>query len=146
MEEFLKNKKFEAIKYRHEDQSRLLQFISNLENQLYGGFLTIQLAFGGFLAQVKIEDLFAKVGLFIIDITISFVCIKLLYNYYRRRKEVAETIKNCNAALGFDEKDVYLKDKIINASSLFRPSFLWFSIGLIATVIGIFLILFVSKK
>src|SRR4051812_37932808 len=114
MDNFTPTNKFEAIKYRHEGQAKLLQFISTLDNQLYGGFLTIQIAFGGFLTQVEIQDLISKIGLFIIDVTIAFVCVGLLYNNYRRRKEVQATIKNCNSALGFDKVGFYLPEKTIN--------------------------------
>ncbi len=48
MEDLLKDKKFEAVKYRHEDQAKLLQYMTTLESQLFRGFLTIQLIFGGF--------------------------------------------------------------------------------------------------
>lgn len=146
MEDYLKDKKFEAVKYRHEDQAKLLQYMTTVENQLFRGFLTIQLIFGGFLTQLKIEDNNSKIGLFIIDVTLAFVCAKLLHKSSLRRKEVQATIINCNSALGFDEVNVYLKDKTINATYASRPWYVWYLTGIIATIVGVFLILFISKQ
>ncbi len=36
--------KFEAIKYRHEDQAKLLQYITKMDLQFLSGFFTLQLA------------------------------------------------------------------------------------------------------
>lgn len=47
------DKKFEALIYRHEDQAKLLQFITSFDDKLYAGFLALQLTFGGFLTQYK---------------------------------------------------------------------------------------------
>jgi hypothetical protein len=143
---YILDNKFEAIKYRHEDQAKLLQYMTTLDNQLYAGFLTIQLAFGGFLTQFKIDDIISRTGLFIIDVVIALVSVGLLYNNYKRREEVRGTIANCNVALGFDELNIYLKDKTLNVHSAYRPWFWWFLVGILATLFGIFLILFVSKQ
>jgi hypothetical protein len=144
MEDYLKDKKFEAVKYRHEDQAKLLQYMTTIEHQLFRGFLTVQLVFGGFLTQFKVEDISARIGLFIIDLALAFVCLKLLHKSYLRRKEVQATIKNCNTALGFDQPDIYLKEPI-NATSVARPWFPNFFTGVVATMIGILLILFIPK-
>src|ERR1041385_5361426 len=141
MEDFIKDKKFEAVKYRHEDQAKLLQYMTTVENQRVRGFLTIQLGFGGFLTQLKIEDDSSRIGLFVIDITLALVCLKLLHKSKLRRQEVQETIMNCNSALGFDEPNVYLKGKTINAKYKARPWYSWYLIGVVATIIGVFLIL-----
>jgi hypothetical protein len=145
MEDYLKDKKFEAVKYRHEDQSKLLQYMTTIENQLFRGYLTIQLIFGGFLTQFKIEDFYSKLGLFIIDITLGIVCLKLLHKSLLRRKEVQATLMNCNSALGFDQPNIYLQDRAINVTYITRYWFPWFLTGVIATIFGIFLILFISQ-
>ena len=92
------NQKFEAVKYRHEDQSKLLQLMSQIDLKVFISFLTLQMILGGFITQVNLENI-SKYGLFVLDVSFSMVCIVLLLNNYKRRKEVVGTIKNCNKAL-----------------------------------------------
>lgn len=79
----MKIDKFEAIKYRHEDQSKLLQKMTDLDLRITVSFLTLQVVLGGFLSQLVIEEV-AIIGLFLIDFAMSFICAKLLYNSYKR--------------------------------------------------------------
>ena len=95
---------------------------------------------------LDVDNIFSKIGLLLIDLAIAAVCWRLLQNNYKRRKEVVETIKNCSTALGFDQPGVYIIDKSINPTTIFRPWFRWFAAGLIATIIGIALILFIPRK
>jgi hypothetical protein len=135
------DQRFEAIKYRHEDQARLLLAISTNELKIYGSFLTLQLTLGGFLTQVSIPSNYDKIGLFAIDLSLAFVTFKLLVNLYNRRKEVVKTLKNCNEELGF-HTPVEPSNIPINTPTKDRTSLFWFSVGLLTTLIGIIVIMF----
>jgi len=140
-----KNQKFESIKYRHEDQSKLLQKMTDVDLKVFISFLTLQLALGGFITQFSLE-LVSKYGLFILDISLSLVCTILLLNNYKRRKEVVGTIKNCNNALGYDLKDAYIKDEKINSKTKFRPWFWWYIIAITLSIFGILVVLSSNPK
>jgi hypothetical protein len=139
------NQKFEAIKYRHEDQSKLLQKMTDVDLKVFISFLTLQLALGGFITQIDLA-IESKIGLFMLDIALSLICSILLWNNYKRRKEVSATIRNCNQALGYDLDGVYIENKKINSPTVFRPWFWWYIIGMILSIIGILVILTSTPK
>lgn len=137
------NQKFESVKYRHEDQAKLLQMMTEIDLKVFMSFLTLQLALGGFLSQFSVTTE-GKLGLLFIDISLSLICSILLWNNYKRRKEVVGTLKNCNKALGYDVDGIYIKDGKINSATKFRPWFWWYIIGVIISLIGIVIILTTS--
>ncbi len=81
-------------------------------------------------------------GLLLIDVALSLVCIILLSFNHIRRKEVVQTLENCNSALGFDIPGVYIKDAAINAQAKSRPWFWMYFVGIILSITGIAIILF----
>lgn len=137
---------FEIVKYRHEDQAKLLQFLSQLDLQILSGFLTVQLILGGFQIQKSIDVTFVKWGLFLIDLSLAFVCSMLLYLNFIRRKEVGEIIRNCNEALGFTTEGALLPGKIINSPTPSKPWNNYFIIAIIISVVGVTIILFNSNS
>ena len=64
------------------------------------------------------------------------IAAKFLFNNFKRRSEVVETVKNLNEALGYSVPGVYI-EKPINADTKFRPWWYWYLVGVIAGVIGI---------
>lgn len=140
------NQKFEAIKYRHEDQSRLLQKISDVDLKLFTGIVTIQLILGGFISNdiSKFENIIIKIGLLSIDLAICIICGSLLYKNYKRREEAVRTLKNCNQALGFNEKEYYISGAI-NAQGE-NINWLWhYILAVCVSFIGIGLLLFSNE-
>lgn len=134
------NQKVEAIKYRHQDQSNLLQKMTDVDLKVFISFLTLQLALGGFITQLNLAAE-SKYGLFILDISLFLVCTILLFNNYKRRKETVGTLKNCNKALGYDTDSAYIEGEKINSPTIFRPWFWWYIIAMILSVIGILVVL-----
>lgn len=130
---FYDDKKFEAAKYRHEDQSKLLQVMSTIDLKVIISFFTLQLLLGGFFAKTFL-DLHIKIGFALIDVALSLVCISLLFNNYQRRKEVVGTIKNCNDFLMYTEKGFYIEGESLNSNTKFRA---WFGCYLIAIIFGL---------
>ena len=79
IEDFLKDNKFEAVKYRHEDQSRLSQTMSQLDIKIFFSFVALQLAFAGFTSQFRIDDIITKLCLLGIDLVFAALAWKLIY-------------------------------------------------------------------
>lgn len=136
--------KFEALIHRHQDMSNLLQTLTSFDLKIFTSFLTLQLVLGGFISQFTLTD-FGKYGLFTIDIALALVCSLLLLNNKIRRVEIVDTIKNCNKALGYQEKDCYLTDEILNGKTKFRPWLWFYLLGNLISIIGVALILFIGS-
>ena len=134
--------KFEALKLRYKDQVELLRFMTKLDFQIFGGYTTLQLALGSWLSQHTIAVPLAKVGILLVDLALALIAGILLYNDFRRRKEVVSTIKNINAALGYSEPNVYLEGKVLNAETAFRPWAHFYILGVIVCFLGIILLIF----
>lgn len=144
MTELNSQQKVDLVRYRHEDQVRLLGDISHNSLKIFSGFITLQLAVGSFLTQVAITA-GARWGFILLEFTLCSICSGMLVNNQRRRKEAARTVQNCNAFLGFDQAGAYLPDRALNAQSRFWP-WLWFYIaGVWMFFIGILLILIFAE-
>lgn len=136
------NNKIEILKMYFENQTNLLRFLTQIDLQILTGYLTLQLFFGSWIATREVADFSTKVGLIIINITISFAAGKLLYNNYRRRIEVAETVQNLNEALEFGQKGTYLAEKVLNAPTRFRPWWYWYIVIVSSGALAISILLF----
>jgi hypothetical protein len=49
--------KFEALKMLHDNQAELLRFMTALDFKIFGGYITLQLALGSWLAEHTISEL-----------------------------------------------------------------------------------------
>jgi|GEM_PF-1439504 len=142
MEPIYKDNEFEALKLRYTDQVELLRSLTQFDFRIFTSFFTIQLVLSGWLSANPVPTLWMKAGFLLIDISLAFLSIKLLYNQHCRRQEVVNTIKNCNEALGYTRKGVYLADKVINAPTMRRYWFKWYVTGVIVATVGFSLLLF----
>jgi len=140
-----KNNEFKALCLRYNDHVELMREMTRTDIKMLFGYITLQLLVAGWLVNEQIESLTIKIGLFIIDFSLAFITTRFLYNNYRRRQEVVNTLKNINDALGFNQKDIYLKDAAINSPTKFRPYFAWFLIGVFSSLLGLLLILFIGN-
>lgn len=135
-------KQFEALKMRYDDQVALLRFMTTFDFQIFGGFITLQLAPGGWLAAHPISSSPVQFGIVLIDIVAALLSAKLLHNQHSRRQEVQATIRNINLALGFDEPGVYLEGQALNPTYTRRLWFKWYLVGIGVSFLGIILIVF----
>lgn len=142
MIELTKDQKFDAVKYRHEDQAELLRFMTSNDLKIFSSYFALQLFLGGFLVTNDIDSIPTKLGLIVIDIMIAVTASMLIFRSNQRRREVAKTINNCNRALGFEEEGVFLVGTVLNANSHFRPLSTIFYVGIVVAVVGIVFILF----
>ena len=140
MIELDEKQKVELIRYRHEDQCRLLYNLSQTSLKIFSGFLTLQLAFGSFLTQIT-PTFGIEVGFILMEIAICSITTFMLLNIQRRRREAARTVRNCNEYLGFDEEGAYLPDRAINFKTKFWHWFPLYTLGIWLSFVGILFIL-----
>lgn len=135
---------FEALKCRFENQTEQLYRMTLIDLRVFSGYITLQLALGAWIAthSDKIPNLVIKIGLMTIDLVLAVVATALLFNNYKRRKEVAGTVRNSNIALGYETPGVYLDKEKLNVHTEFRPWVGWYFAGIAAGLLGIALILF----
>lgn len=139
-----KGHEFDALKLQFETQTLLLRTLTDIDLRIFTGYITVQLLLGGWLSRYSPQNLWLKMGIFVIDLTLTGIAYWLLNNNYMRRKEAATTVGNLNEALGFMEPGIYIQGKAVNAPTSFRPWVYGYRIGLLAGVIGIMFILFPS--
>ena len=99
----------------------------------------MQVVLGGFLTQINLTVV-GKFGICILDLSIFMVSTVLLITNHKRRTEVINTIQNCNKALRFHEQNYYINSEIDSATKV-RFWITWLVIGLITSVLGIFVVL-----
>ena len=140
------NLKYELVKYRHQDQAKLSLHISDTDFKVFSGYLTLQVALCSFIIyKAPGMSFVAKIGFSLIDIVLAWACFKLLRNHWYRRKEIVETIKNCNEYLGYNEVGFYLKDKAINGKTVNRFWFGTYTVVVIAACVAFQFILFANN-
>lgn len=134
---------FEALKARSENQTELLHRMTLIDLRVFTGFITLQLALGAWIAthHADMSSLTVRVGLLVIDLSLAVIATALLYNNFKRRKEVVGTVKNCNKALGYEESGVYLEGIPLNSKAVFRPWVGWYFAGIVAGFVGFVIVL-----
>jgi hypothetical protein len=133
---------YETIVISGAGHTELLRFISTLDLQIFGGYITLQLGLGSWMADHRPHALTAKIGVVIIDGTLALVAGKLLHKNFKRRTEVVETLGNINKVLHFNEVGAFSPDHSILSPTKFRPWLRWYIFAICVAYIGIFLLLF----
>ena len=135
--ELNQEQKFQALLLRYQDQTELLRHLTGSDWKIFLSFFGLQIALGAWFAENELRGSVVLVGLSLIDITIAGLSVKLLWNQHKRRQEVADTIKNLNEALGFNELNAYLKGKALNPTYTRRYWFKWYATGVVVSCIGL---------
>lgn len=127
----------------YDKHTELLFRLTQIDLRIFSGYITLQLAFGAWIAVHKntINSPIIRFGLLFIDLALAVIAFALLYNNFRRRSEVASTVKNCNEAMGFETSGTYLDDRPLHANTKFRPWTGWYYTGIIVGFIGVVLII-----
>lgn len=143
MPKHYQNHEFEALRYRFENQTEQLYRMTLIDLRIFTGYITLQLALGAWIAthQPNIDSMVVRFGLLVIDAALSVIATALLYNNYRRRKEVVGTVNNCSEALGYEEAGVYLADRPLNVRMRFRPWVGWYFAAIVTGFVGILMVL-----
>ena len=133
---------FEAVKLQFKSQRELLYRLTMIDLRIFSGFITLQLALGAWLATKGVSlAIGLKLGMAIIDSSLAYVAIVLLYNNSRRRKEAVGTIRNCSKALGYIKAGVFLEDEPLLVDHKLRLWQKYYYIGISTTLIGVVLVL-----
>ena len=133
---------FDALKLRYKDQVGLLRSLTQFDFKIFVGFFTLQLILASWLSANPIPSCTVRIALAVIDGVLAALSIKLLHNQHCRRQEVAATIANINAALGFEEPGIYLPSAPLNPPYQRRYWFKWYAVGVVVVTAGLFVILF----
>ncbi len=136
------DQKFQAALARFQDHAEILRAMTNIDLQILGGYITLQLGLAAWLGEHPLQNSFARGGLLLIDVTLAALAAKLLYNSYRRRLEVVSSLKNTLAFLRFQEKGAYLIESELDVPTIFRPWWYWYLIGVGVAVVGVSVVLF----
>jgi len=119
-----------------------------IDLRLFIGYLTMQMLAGSwFIANIdKVNSFIAKLGLILIDISLAVVALILLHRQKLRRKEVVNTIRNCNEALGYQDEGMYIEGKCIDDPEMkIRMWFSLYAIGIIASLLGFIIIILANS-
>src|SRR5437764_1628228 len=107
--------RFEALRIRFEDQARLLATMTDLDLRIFGGYISIQLALGGWLGQHPPTNIWAAIGIAIIDLAMAAIAgVMLRYNAVYRT-EIVTNLKNAMDAFEFTRPGAYLQDRPLNS-------------------------------
>jgi hypothetical protein len=137
--------RFEALRIRFEDQARLLATMTDLDLRIFGGYISIQLALGGWLGQHAPTKIGVAIGIAIIDLAMAAIAgVMLRYNAVYRT-EVVTNIKNALDAFEFTRPGAYLKGRTLNSMGPTRRWAPLFYVGVLAGYIGLLLVIF-SKR
>ena len=144
MPKHYQNHEFEALQCRFENQTELLYRLTLLDLRIFTGYITLQLALGAWMAThpADISSPTVRAGLLVIDLSLAVIATAFVYNNYRRRLEIVDTVKNCNEALGYEDSGVYLESRRLNAHTVFRPWCGWYYAGIVVGFIGTVMVLF----
>jgi hypothetical protein len=133
MQPVYKGHEFEVLKLQNEAHVSLLRTLTDTDLRIFTGYITLQILLGGWLSENPVHTWTLKIGLLLIDLTLSGIAGILLYNNYRRRREVVAILQNLNEALGLNVPDLYLPGKALNAPTTFRPWWPSYLVGIIIT-------------
>lgn len=142
MKKIYGKRKFEAILHQHDTTAKLLQALTNIDLKLFFGYLGGQFVVGSFVVLNSPKfGLIYRLSLLLLDIVLTMVVWQLLKKSRIRRQEARIIINNCNEALGYTRKGVFLEDRSTHYSIQFKPWFKEYRFGIIAAFFGFFFIL-----
>jgi hypothetical protein len=133
--------KFDALKMRYKDQVKLLRYMTTLDFKIFGGYITLQILLAAWLGTHPPAALLACIGIAAVDLALAIVAAVFLENDYKRRTEVAATLKNIAVALRFSEDDAYIAPGPLNVAGKIRAWRHWYRLGLFLALSGIILLL-----
>jgi hypothetical protein len=142
---FSPEQRFEALRIRFEDQARLLTTMTDLDLRIFGGYISIQLALGGWLGQQESTKIWAAIGIAIIDLAMAAIAGVMLRHNAVYRTEVVTNIKNAMDAFEFTRSGAYLHDRPLNSMGPTRRWAPLFYVGILAGYIGLLLVIFSGR-
>lgn len=139
-----KESKFQAAIARLNIHVETLRSLTDVDLQVFGGFMTLQIGLAAWLAEHAPKTAASKWGLLVLDFILTTLAIILLHNNYLRRGEVIVGLTNVKKALRFSERDVYLDGETLDSETETRSWWPWYLIGCIVAFLAITSILFLG--
>ena len=134
--------KFEAALARFQDHTELLRALTSIDLQVLGGCVTLQFAVAAWVADHPPTHAVGRWGLLFMAFVVTSLATKLLYNNYRRRKEVVDSLGRTKAFLQFGERGAYLPENPLDADAIFRPWWWWYMIAVWSAFASIGFVIF----
>lgn len=106
------NYKFDALKYRHENQVQEMRLLIQYANKLFYSFFGLQVALSSFISQATIKNVWVGILLLLIDLICASLVLWLLSTNHDKRKKIRENINKCNSALGYNTPGVYAIEEL----------------------------------
>ena|SRR5579884_1722337 len=103
---------FDMLRLRYEDQAECLRDMLKLDIQVFIAFMTVQLLFGGWIADKAPGALWVRLALGAADFAVSWIAFAYFVNSSRRRDESTATIRNINEVLNFNVPGAYAENVI----------------------------------
>jgi len=143
MKEFYLDKKTEVLLTRYQEHAAHIRHLDNFDVKISGGFISIQIAFAGWLAAHPVQGAVVKVGLTVVNVSLLLTFIVIIVGSRIRRKEIVKVILNISEALGLDRSGTYLPNKPINSAYHPKPFgwYWWYAIGSSIGFVGTSLVL-----
>ena len=136
--------KLERLKLAFEKQTSYLALFTNVDFKLFIGYITLQLAFAGWMVTNSLGQTFGSIhfGLLLVDFAIAVATWGLLSMNHNRRNEEIDKLKNICEALGYLRPGEFLS----NGAPLFnrtvsRPALNWYRFVIVVVWLGVTLVL-----
>ncbi len=142
-------RKFEVAMMLYENQTSLLKYMSEIDNKIITGFITIQIAIGWWLTTVIPEAEIPKIvlfGIWLIDLGVTIIFVKLFFVHRQRRDEVVKTLTNVKEVLGITMEGAFLKCKKLMPYCGFKPWAKYYVWMTVLVFLGITFIVFSQMK
>src|SRR5437879_5348066 len=131
----------DVLRLRYEDQAESLRDMLKLDVQVFIAYMTVQLVFGGWIAEKSPNTWPVRVALGCADVAVSAIVLAYFLNSDRRRKESTATIRHINDALKFNIAGVYIVNSAINPPEIQLPWWerfrFMFIVGALASLLAV---------
>ncbi len=135
--------KLEYLPAAFNNQVEYLRYLGNIDLRIFSGYITLQLVLAGWLSKLTTAIFAAKLGFFLIDLSLSVVAAFLLVMNDKRRSLALVNFNSIVDAMGFRKPGEYVpvgplhlpSDKRVPSS---LPRYLVF---IVISTIGVLLVL-----
>ena len=133
--------RIEAAKAYYQQQVIILGTITRVDMQIITGYLAIQLLVGGWLAKTSPIPSRVQLGLFILEVCLTVSTLSVFWHSRTRRKEISETIRHLNKALGYSSRGAYVAGEMIQEPRKTHFWFPWFCTAVLGGFVGFVVVL-----
>jgi hypothetical protein len=129
-------RKFQALTMLYQKHADLLRFMTTHDLQIFGGYLSIQLALSSWLSQNTLNYP-ARATTIILDAIVAFIAAALIYQASKRRQQIHALFDKLNRALLFKKSGSYLPDAPLMLDDKRRLWGWWYISGIVIAFIAV---------